>query len=211
MYVIYFLKAIKFFFERIFYSVNSFPLYGPVGVNNVNVVDIFTSSSEMAQFISFFYVPPTMYPQSYLERNQNLGTYSQRLWWCITTSSSEMVDFTEQLVDMDSFYPEPANIIAYEVKGAVSKEKYVTIIKRFHKPVSRLQVYDDWICKVYTTKRHGQDIFRIWHPSQSEISRRTINDDLADDFVGQRNKLWTFTDGIFSSYRDCDGDALQLR
>ena len=155
--------------------------------------------------------PATMLPKSYIERNQNLCTYSQRLWWCITTSSSEMVDFTEQLVDNDTFFPHPVNIIAYEIKGAVSKEKYVTIIKRFHKPVSCLQVYDDWICKLYTTKRQGHDIFRIWHPSQSEISKRTINDDLDDDFVGQRHKLWTFKDGIFSSFTDHNGNALQLQ
>jgi predicted CopG family antitoxin len=152
-----------------------------------------------------------MIPKSYIERNQNLSQYAQRLWWCITTSSSEMVDFTEQLVFNDKFFPHPANIIAYEIDNDVYKEKYVTIIKRFHKPVSCLQVYDDWICKLYTTKRDGIDMFRIWHPSQSEISRRTINDDLDEAFEGQRNELWSFKDVIYRCFTDDYGNALQLQ
>ena len=78
----------------------------------------------------------TMLPQSYMARNQNLYQYSQRLWWCITTSSSDMVNFTEQLVHDDQFFPHPANIIAYQIGNVgAHQEKYVTIIKRFHKPV----------------------------------------------------------------------------
>ena len=153
----------------------------------------------------------TMLPQSYIERNQNLNQYSQRLWWCITTSSSDMVNFTEQLVHDDQFFPHPANIIAYEVGSGAHKKKYVTIIKRFHKPVSCLQVYDDWICNHYTTKRDGHDMFRIWHPTQSEISRRNINDKLDAQMLCQLNKLWTFEDGIYRCFYDDDGDALQLQ
>ena len=148
-----------------------------------------------------------MLPQSYIERNQDLNQYSQRLWWCITTSSSDMVNFTEQLVHQDQFFPHPANIIAYEF----GTEKYVTIIKRFHKPVSCLQVYDDWICKHYTTKRDGHDMFRIWHPTQSEISKRTINDELDAEFASERRTLWTFKDGIYICFYDDDGNALQLQ
>ena len=147
-----------------------------------------------------------MLPQSYIERNQNLYQYSQRLWWCITTSSSDMVNFTEKLVHQDQFFPHPVNIIAYEI----GTKKYVTIIKRFHKPVSCLQVYDDWICKHYTTKRDGHDMFRIWHPTQSEISKRTINDELDSEFASQRKTLWTFKDGIYRCFYDDDGNALQL-
>jgi hypothetical protein len=149
----------------------------------------------------------TMLPQSYIERNQDLNQYSQRLWWCITTSSSDMVNFTEQLVHQNQFFPQPANIIAYET----GTEKYVTIIKRFHKPISCLQVYDDWICKHYTTKRNGHDMFRIWHPSHSEISRRTIKDDLDAELMCQRKKLWDFKDGIYRCFYDNDGNALQLQ
>jgi hypothetical protein len=120
-----------------------------------------------------------------------------------------MVNFTEQLVHQDQFFPHPANIIVYEV--GTRKEKYVTIIKRFHKPVSCLQVYDNWICKLYTTKRDGYDMFRIWNPTQSEISRRTINDKLDDEVISQRKTLWTFKDGIYRCFYDDDGDALQLQ
>ena len=151
-----------------------------------------------------------MIPQSYFERNQDLSPYAQRLWWCITTDSSEMVDLTHQFVLNDTFFPHPVGIIAYEVDEIYKKTKYVMIIKRFHKPVSCLQVYDDWICKLYTTKRDGVDLFRIWHPSQSEISKRIINDDFPDSFEGRRNKLWSFVDAIYHCYT-YDGAALQLR
>jgi hypothetical protein len=148
----------------------------------------------------------TMIPQSYRERNQDVSIYAQRLWWCITTSSSDMVNFTEKLVHQDQFYPHPVKIIAYELPT----EKYVTIIKRFHKPVSCLQVYDDWVCKLYTTKRDGYDMFRIWHPTQREISKRTINDEYDSKLGGQRKTLWDFEDGIYRCFYDDDGNALLL-
>ena len=136
-----------------------------------------------------------MIPQSYFERNQNLSPYAQRLWWCISTDSSDMVDLTHQFVLNDTFFPQPVGIIAYKVDKIYKKTKYITIIKRFHKPVSRLQVYDTWICKLYTTKRDGIDQFRVWHPSQSEIRECKINDDSFPQ--GRRDKLWSFEDGIY--------------
>jgi hypothetical protein len=153
-----------------------------------------------------------MIPKSYFERNQDISPYAQRLWWCISTDSSEMVDLTQQFVLNDTFFPHPVGIIAYEIDEIYKETKYVTIIKRFHKPVSCLQVYDDWICKLYTTKRQGIDLFHIWHPSQSEISKRTINDNsFPDGFEGRRNKLWSFVDAIYRCFTDDDGAALQLR
>ena len=134
-----------------------------------------------------------MIPQSYFE-NQNLSPYAQRLWWCISTDSSDMVDLTHQFVLNDTFFPQPVGIIAYEVDEIYKKTKYITIIKRFHKPVSCLQVYD-WICKLYTTKRDGIDRFRVWHPSQNEIRICTINDDSFDGV--RRDKLWSFEDAIY--------------
>ena len=136
-----------------------------------------------------------MIPQSYFERNQNLSPYAQRLWWCISTDSSDMVDLTQCCVVFnDTLFSQRVGIIAYEA----DKTKYITIIKRFDKPVSRLQVYDDWICKLYTTKRDGIDRFRVWHPSQSEIRKCTIND---DSFAGgRRDKLWSFENAIYRCY-----------
>jgi hypothetical protein len=90
-----------------------------------------------------------MIPQSYFERNQNLSPYAQRLWWCISTDSSDMIDLTQCCVVNDTFFSQRVGIIAYKT----DKTKYLTIIKRFDKPVSRLQV-DDWLGMIpYATRR----------------------------------------------------------
>ena len=138
-----------------------------------------------------------MIPQSYFERNQNLSPYAQRLWWCISTDSSDMIDLTQCCVVNDTFFSQRVGIIAYETTYETGKTKYLTIIKRFDKPVSCLQV-DDWLCKLYVTRRDGFDRFRIWHPSQSEIRKCTINDDSFAE--GRRDKLWSFENTIYRCY-----------
>ena len=132
-----------------------------------------------------------MIPQSYFERNQNLSPYAQRLWWCICIDSSDMVDLIRRCVVRDTFSSQRVGIIAYET----DKTKYLTIIKRFDKPVSCLQV-DDWISKLCGAKLYTG--FRVWHPSRNEIRERTLND---DSFTGgQRNKLWSFENDIYRRY-----------
>jgi hypothetical protein len=109
-----------------------------------------------------------------------------------------MVDITHDLVFHDVFSTQPAAIVAYKIKDWRHLEGvYVTVIKRFCKKVSVLQVFDDWICKHYPTKRNGIDIFNIWHPSQSEIKRCAINDSFVNNRELQREKLWCFERGAY--------------
>jgi hypothetical protein len=134
-----------------------------------------------------------MIPQSYFE--SKLSPYAQRLWWCISTDNGDMVDLTQRNVVNGAFLSQRISIIAYETTSLYPSvyTKYLTLIKRFDKPVSCLQVGDDIICKLYSGKH--QD-FRIWHPSPIEIRKCTINDDSFPE--GCRNKLWSLESGIFS-------------
>ena len=140
-------------------------------------------------------------PNSYYERDQTISVYAQRLWWCYSVDSSDMVDATHDIVLNDVFSPQPTAVVAYNIKDKKFGEtKYVTVIKRFHKSVSALQVHDDWLCKHYPTRRYGFDIFNIWHPSRSEIVRCAINDTFVDSFEVQREKLWSFEQGEYRYY-----------
>ncbi|CAB4011373.1 Hypothetical predicted protein [Paramuricea clavata] len=119
-----------------------------------------------------------------------------------SADSSEMVDVTQKLVFDDVFY-ETANIVAYNIKYSneeFADTNYVTVIQRFYSPVSCLQVWDDWICKNYPTKRWGIDIFSIWHPSRSEIGKRAIKDDVVDDTSFRRDTLWRSEQGEYCEY-----------
>jgi hypothetical protein len=138
-------------------------------------------------------------PLSYGARERNLSIYAQRIWWCYSVDTMSMVERTHDLaVFSDVFSAQPTTIVAYKIKDASALEgAYVTVIKRFCKKVSALQVFDDWICKHYPTKRNGIDVFNIWHPSQSEIKDREINDPIADTLEFHREKLWCFQDGVY--------------
>lgn len=135
-------------------------------------------------------------PNSYGVRERNLSVYAQRVWWCYSVDTSAMVDRTKQLVFQDVFDTQPTSIVAYKyTREGFLKGEYVTIIKRFCKKVSVLQVFDDWICKHYPTKRNGIDEFSIWHPTRSEIKDRVMLDEESMGF--QREKLWCYEEGAF--------------
>jgi hypothetical protein len=142
--------------------------------------------------------PTTFVPISYSERERNLSVYAQRVWWCYSVDTRGMVDRTHDLVFHDVFSTQPTSIVAYKIKNWRQLDgMYVTVIKRFCKKVSVLQVFDDWICKHYPTKRNGIDVFNIWHPSQSEIKGRVINDSFVNNRELQREKLWCFEEGAY--------------
>ncbi|CAB3980427.1 Hypothetical predicted protein [Paramuricea clavata] len=133
--------------------------------------------------------------------------YAQRLWWCFSTASAKMVDETLTLVE-DDVFNNYATVIAYNIKYSdkqFADTKYVTALQRFYKPISKMQVYDDFICRHYPTKRQGIDIFKIWHPSQREIRLREIDDDIEDseqtlDGFVSRNMLYDLKDGEYEIY-----------
>jgi hypothetical protein len=145
------------------------------------------------------YLYPTSFtPLSYGAREKNLSVYAQRVWWCYSVDTEAMVDRTRALVFYDVFETQPTTIAAYKVKSARALEgTYVTVIKRFCKKVSVLQVFDDWICKHYPTKRNGIDTFSIWHPTQSEIKDRVINDPHVNTRDLQREKSWCYEKGVY--------------
>ena len=137
-------------------------------------------------------------PNAYHEREKDLSVYAQIIWWCYSVDTTAMVDVTQGLVFNNVFSTQPAAIVAYKIKNVKADQgtTYVTVIKRFCKKMSVIQVFDDWICKHYPTKRNGIDTFNIWHPSRSEIKRCAINDTFVvehDTFEVQREKLWSWS------------------
>jgi hypothetical protein len=138
-------------------------------------------------------------PNAYYEREKDLSVYAQRIWWCYSVDTAAMVDITHDLVFNDVFSTQPTAIVAYKIKDVkVDLETvYVTVIKRFCKKMSVLQVFDDWICKHYPTKRNSIDTFNIWHPSRSEIKRCVINDTFVNGSEVQREKLWCLEQGTY--------------
>ncbi|CAB3981396.1 Hypothetical predicted protein [Paramuricea clavata] len=134
------------------------------------------------------------------------GPNAQRMWWCFSTASAKMVDETLTLVENDAFN-NYATVIAYNIKYSdkqFTDTKYVTALQRSYKPISKMQLYDDFICRHYPTKR-GIDIFKIWHPSRREISATEIDNDIEDskqtlDGFVSRNMLWDLKHGEYEIY-----------
>jgi hypothetical protein len=121
-------------------------------------------------------------PLSYYKSKYGMvNMYAQRLWWVIYTQNDEFVNATEEKCKarlMGESY-----VKCFKANGIT----YVTILKRFVKPQSRIQVILEWLICEYSVK-WGTNEFRIWKPTKGETSSHLIRDE-----KGARERLlWEY-------------------
>jgi hypothetical protein len=137
------------------------------------------------------------------ETGGDCNPYKQRFWWAMQCDNYLVVDRARERCKDRRIGQAYVKCWQTEEKEELCNDfkNYVTILKRFEKPVSAIGL-NDWLDEHFNNVQNW--CVRYWKPSRVEIVYRRLFDDnniVSDPHVSDR-LLWTYWNGEYYSKDD---------